>query len=586
MSATHSQIPSSEKDAVLGEDVERSSSEPGATAAPMPTSGRLAATPFWRDVWSVCAQSWLVGWGVWGSLVAFLQSVWWHFLDSKTLGISMYGIGMLFGLTTLVGAGAFCMNLCIERLRPCLRFFVYHHWIWQGAVPAAALALALYPDKDVRTAATAVAAASAVAGQVAAMAGPADSRLSQRVPASMTIGLLMLQALRIGWSSATPTVDAGFAEYRLYGCVLGVAAAVSLFLEGAATTTLDGTPSTPHSTLNARNDGLCQAPATTGAGRLCWVWMLVGPVQAGAATLTLAFFSNAGAMPKYVGWAPFPGCLVVLGGMILGWGLCAFLCSAERGDSATALLSIVTALGLLLGSVLLFTVHSIAGAAVLSIVFPSLWTVVWFESVHMARQFAIGRSLFFAGFLMFVHVFCFVGVLTWGNTPVLGIIFGGRSDLWAYMVVVPMAVSIVLLHFLWSDDPSRKSKFVVSLPSFCGGKPRQLLPGMPSCGCGDAVNSAFVLVLALMVAPAVMYRLLNHAFVDAPEVIDNEIVVMAYNNENGFDTAGRFNGPCFVEAVREHRADYVTVAEGDAMHFNTGNRDALDYVRCTPPVLI
>ena len=289
-------------------------------------------------------------------------------------------------------------------------------------------------------------------------------------------------------------------------------------------------------------------------------------------------------MLRSVGWAPFPGCLVVLGGMILGWGLCAFLCSAERGDSATALLSIVTALGLLLGSVLLFTVHSIAGAAVLSIVFPSLWTVVWFESVHMARQFAIGRSLFFAGFLMFVHVFCFVGVLTWGNTPVLGVIFGGRSDLWAYMVVVPMAVSIVLLHFLWSDDPSRKSKFVVSLPSFCGGKPRKLLPGMPSCGCGDAVNSAFVLVLALMVAPAVMYRLLNHAFVDAPEVIDNEIVVMAYNNENGFDTAGRFNGPCFVEAVREHRADYVTVAEGDAMHFNTGNRDALDYVGCTPSV--
>jgi len=287
--AKHSELPSSEQDPVL-EDVERSSS-------PMPTSGRLGATPFWRDVWSVCAQSWLVGWGVWGSLVAFLQSVWWHFLDSKTLGISMYGIGMLFALTTLVGAGAFCMNLCIERLRPCLHFFVRHHWIWQGAVPAAALALALYPDKDVRTAATAVAAASAVAGQVAAMAGPADSRLSQRVPASMTIGLLMLQALRIGWSSATPTVDAGFAEYRLYGCVLGVAAAVSLFLEHAGERTLAGT-STQHSTLNARNDGLCQAPATTGAGRLCWVWMLVGPVQAGAATLTLAFFSNAGAMPK------------------------------------------------------------------------------------------------------------------------------------------------------------------------------------------------------------------------------------------------------------------------------------------------
>ena len=81
-----------------------------------------------------------------------------------------------------------------------------------GAVPAAALALALYPDKDVRTAATAVAAASAVAGQVAAMAGPADGKLSQRVPASMTIGLLMLQAVRLGCSSAMPS-------YGEHGCL-------------------------------------------------------------------------------------------------------------------------------------------------------------------------------------------------------------------------------------------------------------------------------------------------------------------------------------------------------------------------------
>ena len=52
---------------------------------------------------------------------------------------------------------------------------------------------------------------------------------------------------------------------------------------------------------------------------------------------------------------------------------------------------------------------------------------------------------------------------------------------------------------------------------------------------------------------------------------------MAFNNENGYDTAGHWNGECFVHAVKRHHADYVTIAEGDSMHFNTGNRDALEY---------
>ena len=31
-------------------------------------------------------------------------------------------------------------------------------------------------------------------------------------------------------------------------------------------------------------------------------------------------------------------------------------------------------------------------------------------------------------------------------------------------------------------------------------------------------------------------------------------------------------GKCFVDAVKKHNADFVSVAEADAMHFNTGNR--------------
>ena len=57
--------------------------------------------------------------------------------------------------------------------------------------------------------------------------------------------------------------------------------------------------------------------------------------------------------------------------------------------------------------------------------------LTWFESVHMARALAISRAYLWGGLLVFLHVFCWVGVLTWENTPVFGAIFGGRSDMCA-----------------------------------------------------------------------------------------------------------------------------------------------------------
>ena len=57
--------------------------------------------------------------------------------------------------------------------------------------------------------------------------------------------------------------------------------------------------------------------------------------------------------------------------------------------------------------------------------------LTWFESVHMARALAISRAYLWGGLLVFLHVFCWVGVLTWENTPFFGAIFGGRSDMCA-----------------------------------------------------------------------------------------------------------------------------------------------------------
>ena len=76
--------------------------------------------------------------------------------------------------------------------------------------------------------------------------------------------------------------------------------------------------------------------------------------------------------------------------------------------------------------------------------------------------------------------------------------------------------------------------------------------------------SFVVAVLVLMVAPATIYRFAA-TLPDTAPAVDDELIVMAFNNENGYDTDGNFNGHCFAKAVRDTAADFVSVPEGDAM---------------------
>ena len=170
------------------------------------------APPLWRDVLSVLAQSYLAGWGMWGSLLAFFQSFWWHFLDSKNLGISIYAIGMLLTVFMGIFLVGFSFNCCINAAQPIFDKGIEYHWVFQGVIPAVAMLLSMIPNGKVRTFMTVVASASALAGLNGAMAAAEDSKLSQRVPTTVVLGLLMLQAVRLGCSSAMPS-------YGEHGCL-------------------------------------------------------------------------------------------------------------------------------------------------------------------------------------------------------------------------------------------------------------------------------------------------------------------------------------------------------------------------------
>jgi hypothetical protein len=155
----------------------------------------------WRDVTNYLAQSYLAGWGVWGCTVAFFQSVWWHFLNPRKLGISVYGIGMLLLLTVLFSSACLCTTFCAksrsEGCRVATRssfdfcFAARRSWIWRGVFPALAITIAIVPGAELRTACTALAAVSAIAGQALMMSPSYNPKLAQNVPTALITGLMV-----------------------------------------------------------------------------------------------------------------------------------------------------------------------------------------------------------------------------------------------------------------------------------------------------------------------------------------------------------------------------------------------------------
>ena len=112
----------------------------------------------------------------------------------------------------------------------------------------------------------------------------------------------------------------------------------------------------------------------------------------------------------------------------------------------------------MLGVCLLGSAESVVGAVLLAISLPTMWSVSWRECSRLAKDRAIGRALFLSGFLTFLHVFAFVGVLTFRHTPGFSV-FGGRSDAWLYFVVCPCTVCTLVLATLdWHKERHATSR--------------------------------------------------------------------------------------------------------------------------------
>ena len=176
------------------------------------------------------------------------------------------------------------------------------------------------------------------------------------------------------------------------------------------------------------------------------------------------------------------------------------------------------------------------------------------------------RVFAFGGLLIFVHIFSFVGVLTWGNTPVLGVWFGGASDAWGYFVVWPMIASMLLLAYKFPQGPSKEMEHINRirdsefesidtaedvLETERGAGARQVRVSSQS----RVYQLSMALVLLVVVLPCMAYRILivdrmelpNH---DKPR---NALGVMAFNNENGWVHCAL----CTVHCTAQHGEPYL-----------------------------
>jgi hypothetical protein len=91
------------------------------------------------------------------------------------------------------------------------------------------------------------------------------------------------------------------------------------------------------------------------------------------------------------------------------------------------------------------------------------------------------------------------------------------------------------------------------------------------------VTINYIPTLKVFCLPSMIFRSVQTGVAAPAPAVSDELIVLAYNNQNGYNSNGQFNGHCYTRIVEEFHADYVSIPEGDAMHLTTGNRDAVDF---------
>ncbi|GMH52714.1 hypothetical protein TL16_g01295 [Triparma laevis f. inornata] len=531
-------------------------------------------------------------------VIMFQNAVWWHFLNPTNLGFDIMGAGaMAFSFLLLPALG-----YCIGRKLGSSWEFMLHPLMLIGVYPVilttGMLGFTTNAAFEGRTVLSTLACGSSFAGHISVLLPPVDQAADSSNPSMnkvvngmkrnwgycFNLGLLLLLAVRQILGSSTPNDLTGdlprdaanllsFALAALFSTAIiwrsqqptgwereddvfgdGLEGGDDPFLEYDH---IDLLPSMTDDKEEEEEDSVGDDGAKTKTKPSPGIFSAAFTLSS-CFTLTHSFFNNSGAATKFVGIAPFSGHSVgIFILMILGTAL------PELPFVRRTHVQFGSVMAMMVGCALMFFAEVYAGCMILALGLPSAWrsaAAVAIEDFAVIGKWQVLQFLSFGGLLIFVHQVCYVGVMMYSHVPVVGPLFGGHSGVWGLMVVAPFVLSMA-----WRTLPPTVWKAM---------SVRKL--GSTSTQASHAKALSLLLVSICIGLPSVMKRSLNTHYAN-PLPSSSSLKVMTYNNQNGYTTSGVFNGYCYVDVINSFKPDYVVIPEGDSMHANTGNRDAVDF---------
>lgn len=463
-----------------------------------------------------------------GLQASFVADTWWSFLNPVTLGFSFFGALSL-------AAPLFLLPLLLE-VRPVMAFLVKRFWLPAGVLPMVLLcATVLAGGASHRLRTTAMAPAVVCGPIVFVVCCLESTMLARLLPFALALGLLLLQAVKLGFASLNPAADVAPGTHFL--CLKIGAAWMAL---------------TCSLVLRRVSPPPVVAVAPRARGPACWA---VAPVLAGGLTLHSALLMNPSMLAKYTGHDLFPAGVSVPFLVALGIPLAAALQLKPVAATGTAAAGLIFGVALLAGTTACRNVstcggwNSFAGAVFMATTMPVFWVAACAQAAQLIRAGLAGRLLALSGFFVYVHVQLYICVVT-------GIPFDliGLGAIWLWLVAVPAALGLL-----------------------AGVLPlRACAPGETPVS-GRALTASVALVVAVALLPATVYRWSEVRNVAKAEG-DAVFTAMSYNVQGGFTTTGLWNGACIADILKKHQPDHVAFPESEGMRFQTGNRDHMDWV--------
>eukprot|EP00930_Biecheleria_cincta_P007031 TRINITY_DN10816_c1_g1_i1.p1 TRINITY_DN10816_c1_g1~~TRINITY_DN10816_c1_g1_i1.p1 ORF type:complete len:624 (+),score=84.70 TRINITY_DN10816_c1_g1_i1:142-1872(+) len=215
------------------------------------------------------------------------------------------------------------------------------------------------------------------------------------------------------------------------------------------------------------------------------------------------------------------------------------------------------------GPVLGTGTHAFLGQVLLMAAFPQMLVLFGRKLSELALLGAAGRCLFVSSAIWSLSYAAYLAVLFGGGAPCCGATFKGKP--WRLSVLLALAWSGGLAVSSFREERGRQGE--EELKQEQQSLQRRLHHGRDLYADGSRV----ILFMLAVFAVATMPLRLTNGKEDVPE--SDELRVISYNVQQGFDWHGSSNVNCVTDTIRSADAALVALSESNSVHPLLGNRD-------------